>query len=45
MAAKEENKRSTMTNVGLVIAFIAIIAALGYIGAKFNLWALFMVAQ
>tara|TARA_Y100000361_G_scaffold80133_2_gene70902 strand:+ start:8289 stop:8423 length:135 start_codon:yes stop_codon:yes gene_type:complete len=43
--AKEENKRSTMTNVLLVLAFIGVIGALGYIGAKFNLWALFMVAQ
>ena len=43
--AKEENKRSTMTNVLLVLAFIGIIGAFAYIGAYFNLWALFMVAQ
>jgi len=45
MAAKEENKRSTASIVGWTILFIAVIAALGYIGAKFNLLALFMVAQ
>ena len=45
MASKEENKRSTSSIIGWTILFIAVIAALSYMGSYFNLWALFMVAQ